>query len=242
MFTPTIDGTIPTRTAQWYMAIKHHKDVKEARFMTTDRVLIHAARNMAIEKMIKDDYDYVFMLDDDNPPVHTDALVSMVGHKVDIVTWPVRLRNDSTSLNICKSSIDDTWLIKYEKYKDLEWNTRLFRVYNTWCWCVLLSRKVCEDMYNKFSWRPFESKVTEYIRLNEKNSMWSQFHEIYSSILPKLADVHLDEEGKVVLYKLERSEDYLFFERAQNIGYKIWCDPYAKCEHIGKNEILHVDV
>jgi hypothetical protein len=46
--------------------------------ITTSNVLIHSARNLAIEQMLENNSDYLVMIDSDNPCIYNDFVDIMV--------------------------------------------------------------------------------------------------------------------------------------------------------------------
>lgn len=194
---------------------------------TTTRVLIHAARNHFLEKMLKDKYNFIRFLDDDNPPDQLDSLQIMLGkiaqYKCDVVSWLVRLRNDYKKLNISKVINDKKiWnkprFIPYEKLKKDKF------VNSCWCACVLMTNHICYDMLNTFK-RPFENKVTEYLKMKD----WTR-QELNYNLLNYIKEVDREDEDHRMIYW--HSEDHLFCERARKKWYKILATPDVTCTHI----------
>lgn len=236
LFMPTITGSIPNEMVNILMKLNNW-DIQVS-FMTTTRLLIHSARNLAIQKTIEWWYDYLIFLDDDNPPKQLDFIPRMIKHWKDIVVWVVRQRWATAKLSIYKNKIDtETGIMRYEAYKNIKskrWD--LIEVDNSWWALCVLSRKVCEDMRNNYWGYPFESTITKYYRTEEEQPTGMKYVEAnMSKVNQYKPDVS---DWGMKLYSRELWEDLLFFERAKQLWYKIYCDTKVHAYHIGKPVIL----
>lgn len=241
LFMPTISWEIPVSMVNFLLSM--NKSWCELTFRTSSRLLIHSARNIAVESCIKENFDYLLFLDDDNPPTHTDFLQRLLSHDVDIVSWVYRQRTDSKKLSICKWEIQpETGMMRYVPYENLKtkWQD-LMQVENTGCWCVLIKREVCEALYNKYLQRPFENRVINYYKTKSMQPTDMKFMEDNIQNIVTV-EPHIDEDSweKMIFQARELSEDYLFFERARQLWFKVYADPLVKCRHIWPHTILEV--
>lgn len=238
VFVPTITGSIPNETVSYLMRMQTGNI--QIWFQTSSRVLIHSARNMAVKQMLEWWFDYLFFLDDDNPPQHTDLIPRLVNHQKDIVWWVYRQRTNPEFLTIYKDVYHtETGLIRYEPYKNMKSKREdVIKVWNIATGCVLLSREVCEKMYNLYSQSPFVSSIQQYYQVEEMQPTGMDYVEAtvmnWATKPPKVVD------GKMKIQTRELSEDLLFFERCKQHWYKIHCDTKAHCYHIGKPTMLEV--
>lgn len=197
------------------------------------RTPIHMARNMLIEKMLDWWFDNLIMIDDDQYPEDQNCFLNLLQSWEDIVSWLVRLRVKQENLNILRreryNEEDKNWMWKYVNYT--ETNERwLFQIDNCWCWLVSLSRNVCKDMYMKYAKEPFESKATIYIKLDDWN--WEELWYNKQNVEIK--------DWKTKLCRRVLSEDFLFFERAVQQWYKVYCHWNARCIHLWEPQQIKV--
>jgi len=228
LFIPTM-WDVPTSMSTYLMKVNSKYKIE---VITTSKVLIHSARNLAIEKMIEHNSDYLIMIDSDNPCKYDNFVDVMVDNHKDIVSWIVRLRNRQEDLNICFEQVIE-WMKAYINYQNIEWLWTLEEIGNCGSWLVCLSRKVCEDMIANYP-RPFENKYTYYI---EKEAWW--YVEFWPSIF-RQSWFKTNEQGWLNIRGRELSEDYLFFERAQSLGYKLYADTRLICKHLADQKFIEV--
>lgn len=228
LFIPTL-WTVPTSMCTNLMKLnsKHKIEV-----ITTSNVLIHSARNLAIDQMLDNNSDYLVMIDSDNPCIYNDFVDIMVWHKKDIISGVIRLRNRQDDLNICFTQKIE-WMNAYINYQNIDWLDDLQEVWNCGSWLICLSRKVCEDMKNNYP-RPFENKMTYYIQKE-----WWEYIEFSPKIF-KDKWFATNKNWWLNLRFRELSEDYLFFERAQSLGYKVYADTRLKCVHLQDQKYIEV--
>jgi len=178
------------------------------------RTPIHMARNLALEEMLKGDYDFVIMNDDDQIPIWEDCFYNLLKENKDMISWLVRLRAKQDNLNILKTEIySEEWnqgMYKYVNYKECK-EKEVFEIWNAWSWLICLSKKVCKFMLDKYASQPFEQKATIYMKLID----WTRQEAWYND---DKVDMSL---WKPQLCRRVLSEDYLFFERAIRWGYKL---------------------
>ncbi|MDD3302263.1 MAG: hypothetical protein PHN31_01810 [Candidatus Gracilibacteria bacterium] len=228
LFIPTM-GNIPTAMTTFLMKLNSQYKIE---VMTTTRTLIHAARNLAIEKMIEGNFDYLVMLDDDNIPCYDNFVDVLIGNKVDVVSSIIRLRNRKEDLNICFDHKIDG-LTAYINYQNLDGIDTLEEIGNCGSGLVCLSRKVCYEMKKSYP-RPFENKLTYYIQ-----KITGEYIEFSPKVFSE-ADFKTNSKGGLNIKFRELSEDYLFFERVKYLGYKVYADTRITCSHIGPTELIKV--
>ena len=196
------------------------------------RTPIHMARNMILQETLKWWFDYVIMIDDDQYPEKPDCFLKLLQAGEDMVSGVVRLRIKKENLNILKDEIYEdegkNGMIKYVNYTDCP-NRWLFQIGNAWSWLICLSRKVVEHMTKIFS-EPFESKQNVYIKLDD----WTREELGYNK-----PNMDMSTE-KPIMCKRTLSEDYLFFERAKMLWYKLWCHWDCRCLHLWEPEVIKV--
>lgn len=228
LFIPTM-WSIETSMVSFLMKLKTKHDIQ---LITTTKTLIHSARNLALDEMIKMWADYLIMIDSDNYPEYNDFIDVMIDSNKDILSWVIRLRNRQEDLNICKIQKTD-WPDKYINYQNIDWLETIQEIWNCWSWLVCLSRKVCEEMTAKYP-RPFENKMTYYI----KKSTWEYIE--FSPHIFQEADFETTENWWLIIKYRELSEDYLFFERARSLGYKLYAHTKLTCLHLQDQKPLYV--
>lgn len=191
------------------------------------RMPIHIARNKILEEFIKSECDYLLFCDDDNPML-LDVLEKLLESKKDIVSAIVPLR-----------MYDKDWQALNIFYKDMNWSIKnytkipkrdnpLLEIANCWTWCVLLSKRVCLDMWKKYRNRAFWFTTKEIVYNKEldiaEDYNWQDKEEWRENryisvdwvIQKNIADV---------------SEDLNFFNRAKAMWYKIYARLDTECYH-----------
>lgn len=230
IFIPTITWSIPVETVKsllfmdsWWHNIS---------FSTTSRVLIHSARNLAMNDVVMKDYDYLLFLDDDNPTYNRNFLIDLLEAKKDIITWVYRLRWKEW-LSVYKIVEDEKWVPNYVPYNKEELDTQeeVFEIDWTSGWCLLISKKVCQEMVDKYYGSAFENWLVEYYKTEAwtfkeftmKNFLWGH-----------------KPDKELLLFTRDMSEDLIFSERAKDLWFKIYCHKNVKCYHIWKEKLLEV--
>lgn len=185
-------------------------------FISIERQRVDKARNAMVMEALRGGFDYLFMVDDDNP-IPPDTLVKMLEDDKDIVTAPILARNPvagghplcSFYSSAIETSAGALRLYKpIEKFKD---EGPLHKVDATGTGCVLIKRSVLEALNTKYKDYVFE-----------------------------FGDIRFDEvehEGK----KYDRrtmSEDCEFSERAVDAGFEIWLDERIRPFHISGTRVV----
>lgn len=172
------------------------------------------ARNEIAMKALKQGYDYLLFLDDDNP-VPPDTINKLLEDDKDIVSVPIVTRrakkNGEHYLCAYQGKVYDGIRI-YHHVKKFEGDGYLHRVDICGMGCTLIKRKVLQTLYEKYSDLIFEYTETVF-------------------------DKTIDVEGKQ--YKRRTmSEDFEFCERAVDAGLEVWLDTRIRPIHLGEVQFL----
>lgn len=186
---------------------------------------IHIARNLLVSMFMQSWCDYLWFCDDDNPP-SIDTLKYLIECNEDVATALVPLRHWWYMLNV---TVDWDGCTSIEKY----WEEK-FEVENFWTGCVLLSRKIIQDMcYN--TWRePYHFTRLVYV-FNEI----TQEKEEYTH-----QDIHINWRQNIYkhnAFEIEKqyvdvSEDLYFWMIAKDLWYRFYAHPLARCRHYKQNK------
>lgn len=188
---------------------------------------IHIARNELLERFVRSWCDYMLFCDDDNP-MEQWVLQKLIDSNVDIVSAIVPLRHydsDYQALNIFYN--DMNWYIK--NYKKIPKKTNpLLEIANCWTWCVLLSKRVCFDMYKKYKNRAFRPVTKQLVQ-----NLDTQMVEIYKDQdnVDWWKDIYLNNWTEIQKIDLDISEDLYFFMNTKELGYKIRARLDTECYH-----------
>lgn len=232
---PTIDWKIPVQMVNVLLKM----NLKNVHVKTTTRLWIYFARNMFLEEVAKWDYDWLVMLDDDNPPEIENVCQVLAGHWKDYVTGIVRQRTNEKFLNIYKTEILENWITKYTPYTyPKSKRDDLIEVQNCWSACTFLSKKLCKTMLALYP-SPFEQKVIDYYKTKEVLDHWMKYAEFSVLNLQRYAP-DTNEDWSFKISRRQLSEDLLFGERVRQQWFKIYCDTRVHCYHIGLPSILQV--
>lgn len=191
------------------------------------RMPIHIARNKILEEFTKSQCDYLWFVDDDNPPL-LDTLQKLLDSDKDIVSAIVPLRmydKEWQSLNIFY--IDERWYNKNYDYIP-RYTDPTYEINNCWTWCVLLSKWVCLDMWKKYRRRSFwfthkniiNNEIIDIIEIynwQDKKEWWEK--------------IYANNDWKITKIKLDISEDLNFFDRCKKLWYKIYARLDTECYH-----------
>jgi len=218
---PSYNWVIPVSFVDVLLKLEIPKWVKLT-YKAITRSCIHSARNVFFKYMLDEWFDYILMCDDDNIP-EINVIEQLLENNKDIVTWIIRGRIKPFPLCIYKKVPNKEWFYNYRPYDTIDVsNWYLVEVDNTWSWCVLIKREVCEKLYNKYMEMPFESRQVEYV----KTKTW-EFIEFNVWIFDR-KDIDFN---KIEIYKKNIWEDILFFDRCQREWYKIYCDTRVQLRH-----------
>jgi len=177
-------------------------------FAVVERQRIDKCRDFFAKEMLKKDFDYLFMVDDDNP-IPVDTLEKMLEDDKDIVITPILTRNPNKEGNhdLCAYyardvQIGDKSLRNYDfitEFKDFGY---LHKVDAGGTGCILIKREVLEKL----------SKKHEFIF--------------------EFGDITVNGQRRTL------SEDVNFCEKAVDAGFTIWLDERIIPIHLGGQQII----
>lgn len=181
-------------------------------YICVDRQRVDKARNEIVKEALKQNFDYLLFVDDDNP-IPPDTLELMLADDKDIVSAPILSRNlnSNNERDLCsfysrEVVADGEKINLYDHIKEFRDDGPLHRIDATGTGCVLIKRKVLEVLYKKYEGLVFE-----------------------------FGDVKFNKPITVdgVEYKRRTmSEDAEFSERAINSGFEIWLDDRIRPIHL----------
>lgn len=211
---PSGSGTMPTSMVQSLLQL--HKPYPCA-FLAVERQRMDKARNiMAMEALTKG-FDYLFMVDDDNP-IPPDTLERFVEDDKDIVIPPILSRNPNKNgvYPLCafyQEVVDVAgqkmrFYHPIEKFRDLG---PLHQIDGGGTGAMLIKRQVLEALYKKY-----------------KDDIF-QFGEI------RFQKTNID---GVDYDRRTMSEDMEFCERAIDAGFEIWLDERIRPIHISGHKYV----
>ena len=204
--TPSYSGLFPSIMV---MSLLHLQKPCPTGFMTVDRLPVVQARNIIAREALKQNYDYLFFVDDDNP-IPKDTLVKFVEDDKDIVAAPILHRNVDAEGNR-KLCVFYQYVEKgiriYKPVEDFPVGD-LHKIDACGMGCTLIKREVLEAVNEKYPDRPFQ--LGNLITLQE-------------------GDTVLDVNKGL---KRTMSEDLEFSERARDAGFEIWCDTRIRPLHL----------
>lgn len=117
-----------------------------------ERQPLARSRNTLVKEALLGEYDYLFMVDDDNP-LPVDALELLLEDKKDIVCWAylTRVKKDGEHKLVAYYK---NWP-KYEHIKEFKDEWYLHKIDATGGWCMLISRPVLAKMYLTYKTKPY---------------------------------------------------------------------------------------
>lgn len=206
---PSYGGLIPSITVQSLLQL--HKPYPCA-FMIVERQRIDRARNAILLEALKNNVDYLFFVDDDNP-IPPDTLEKFIQDDKDIVSAPILGRNKDKEGEhpLCafykkEVKADGKKINLYypiEKFKD---KGHLHKVDATGTGCLLIKKRVIQKLFAKYQDRVFEFGD---IKFKQKITVDGKEYD-----------------------RRTMSEDCEFSERAINEGFEIWLDDRIQPFHI----------
>lgn len=208
----TADGKIPVDMLQFLMSMETKHDVD----MTFPiRLPIATARNKIINHAINNNFDYIWRLDDDNPPEMPNALDLLLEHGADIVSWcvPSRQRHKDWTYKLCiydKKEVKDG-VMRHQMEK---MPTSFMEIANCGCWCVVMSVKCLKELVQHFP-APCETSLHKY------HSIWDD--RVNSDYIENAWD-------SLWIHNII-SEDLILVERLTYLGYKAFADHRVYCKH-----------
>ena len=210
---PSGSGFMPTIMVQSLLQL--HKPLPCA-FITVERQRVDKARNYMVQQCLAGGFDYLLMIDDDNP-IEPDTLEKLLAHDKDIVSAIILSRNpDKNGVhNICafyshEHKIDGKKIKLYDNIVDFRDKGPLHKVDAVGTGCILIKREVLEKLHAKHNGQPFE------------------FGDIRFKKKIKIDGVEYD--------RRTMSEDCEFCERAINEGFEMWLDETITPIHLGRVE------
>lgn len=210
---PSGSGFMPAIMVQSLLQL--HKPLPCA-FITVERQRTDKARNYMVQQCLVGGFDYLLMIDDDNP-VPPETLEKMLADDKDIVIATILSRNPDKDgkYNLCAfyshlHKIDGKWLKLYDPIETFRDEGDLHKIDAGGTGCILIKRKVLEKLYVKYAGLPFE------------------FGDIKFKKKVKINGVDYD--------RRTMSEDCEFSERAINEGFEMWLDETITPIHLGRIE------
>lgn len=186
-----------------------------------DRMPIQLARNEIVQEFFKSWADYLWFVDDDNPPA-IDVLWKLILHDKDVVSALVPLRKWAYRLCI---------VLDWKPVESIEWmNWPLIEVENIGTWCVLLSKRVIQSVWNATEWNPYQFDVCDYV-LNLKTNTPEKY-TYQDKLITNWWEIYKHNE-QWQIHKVKRmiSEDLFFWEIARQCWYKFYADLRCHCRH-----------
>lgn len=182
-------------------------------FFTVERELITTARNKMAMVAINGNFDYLFMVDDDNP-IPQDTLERFLEDDKDIVIAPIPSRHpplyqlcafysETVSAEVDDKPFDLPLYMPISKFKD---EGPLHRIDAGGCACMLIKRRVLEAMHKEYGETMFE----------------------FGSINLSKPAILNGKEWK----RRTMTEDVEFCERATKLGFEIWLDDRIRPVHM----------
>jgi len=178
--------------------------------MTVDRLPIDRAGSIIAVEALRQNYDYLLFIDDDNP-VPRDTLIKFIEDDKDIVCAPILKRrpNEDGERSLCAlyGHLEKDIRI-YEPITEFRESGYLHKIDACGMGCTLIKRKVLEAVNAKYPDRPFQQGNL----------------------------IHFEEGDRVIDknkgLKRTMSEDLEFCERATDAGFEIWLDDRIRPLHL----------
>jgi len=202
---PCYSGYIPTLTVSSLLQL--HKPCPCA-FIVIDRQRIDKCRNFFIKEALKGDFDYLLMIDDDNP-TPPGTLEMLLEDDKDIVIPPILSRNPNKEgqFTLCAYYKEDR-LVKTETLAYYNHITKfveeghLHKIDAGGCGVMLIKKKVLEKMDKEYEY-PFA-----------------------------FGDTMVEGQRRTM------SEDVEFCERAVRQGFEVWLDERIVPIHLGNKRVI----
>jgi len=197
----------------------------------TARNDISHARNELIREFLKTNDDYLFFLDDDNPPESIHSIDKLIEARKPVISWlvPSRLPDKQWRHRICvfQEWMGKDWRHEYiQQFTIPEWPD-VFEIANCGMGCVLIEREVVKLVAEEYD-RPCEMRVVWYY-----DWWWESWVRDERIDYTKIKDW-------TVRFRRYMSEDLLFFERAREFGVKLYAHKWVQCEHFGEQNIISI--
>jgi hypothetical protein len=213
---PSGSGVVPLPMVQSLLML--HKPLS-CGFMSVERQRIDKARNALAMGTLKGNFDYLFMVDDDNP-IPPDTLEKFLEDDKDIIIAPIpgRVPNKEGQHPLCafyseNVEIDGDVIRLYKNIIKFRDEGPLHKIDGGGTGCMLVKRTVLEAMFKKYQENMFEFGDIRFKKT-------------------KIGDIEYD--------RRTMSEDAEFCERAIDLGFEVWLDDRVKPFHlIGERAIQY---
>jgi hypothetical protein len=179
--------------------------------------LVSAVRSVLVKQFLASDYEYLFFLDSDMV-FNDDIVLKLLSHNKKIACGVAKVRGDK-SYNIYHYVPEKE---KYAPVSEIKQDL-LIEIDATGCSCVLIHRKVFEDIL---------------ARKSELRETWKELLKTPRNAFDKVVFENLVRDEAMFSAFGEKSEDIFFFEMARACGYKVFCDLSIKCNHITEVELI----
>ena len=202
---PCGSGQVPSLMVN---SLMHLRKPISAAFLIVDRQRIDKCRNYFVQQAIDNDFDYLFMVDDDNP-IPPETLELMIEDDKDIVIAPIATRNpnpQSGKHDLCAyyketKDVGDGKTLDYYNFIEKFIDTgHLHKIDAGGTGAILIKRKVLEAIVKEYTY-PFE-----------------------------FGDVTVNGQRRTM------SEDAEFCERATKLGFEIYLDERITPIHLGQQQ------
>lgn len=205
---PCQSGSVSTLMVQSLLQL--HKPGPTA-FMSVERQRVDKARNAIVMEFIKNGFDYLFFVDDDNP-VPPDTLEKFIEDDKDVVIAPILSRNknkdDKYALCAFYEKIVKTSAGKLRLYFNIdEFKEKgpLHKIDAGGTGCMLIKRDVVLELFKRHQDNIFEFGDIKFDKININGRSFD---------------------------RRTMSEDAEFCERARDAGFEIWLDDRIRPFHI----------
>lgn len=211
---PSASGVVPTVMVQSLLQL--HKPLP-CGFMTIERQRTDKARNYICIEALKNNFDYLFFVDDDNP-IPDDTLEKFIEDDKDIVIAPIAGRNPN-KLGVhplCayyKREIETSAgkIRLYDNITKFKEKGPLHKIDAGGTGAMLIKRKVLEVLFEKY-----KGEIFAYGEI--------KFEKV------KVDGVDYD--------RRTMSEDCEFSERAIDAGFEIWLDDRIRPSHLTNTKAI----
>jgi len=212
---PSGSGFMPTMMVQSLLQL--HKPLPCA-FLTVERQRVDKARNYFVQQCLAGGFDYLMMIDDDNP-IPPETLEKLLADDKDIVMATILSRNPDKNgvYNLCafyshSHKVDGKMLKLYDNITKFKEEGDLHKIDGGGTGCILIKREVLEKLSKKYQGQVFE-----------------------------FGDIRFKNKIKIDGQEYDRrtmSEDCEFCERAINAGFEVWIDESVCPLHITNYQVV----
>jgi hypothetical protein len=195
------------RLPEWYELVFNSHSIVSG-------LMVHSARNQIVKKFLTSGCDYLWFCDDDNPP-SSDVLKYLIAADKDACSALVPLRHWRwDTVNITLNWTGVTSIINLPN---------LFEIENFWTGCVLMKKKLVQDVFTETKWYPYQFWMVDcaFGKDGKGKEIYREDHK----------DEYLQIDWVVQLMPWEVWEDLNFGNMAKKLWYKFYADKRAKCLH-----------